>query len=222
MKFVRRFLEEESVRILIFLLSDELCVNKDDNSWKPLVLLIPLRLGLSEINTIYVDALKKCFEMPGTLGMIGGRPNQALYFIGYVGDEVVYLDPHTVQDSGAVNQKQTHEESFFDSTYHKKYASRISFSAMDPSLAVGFLCRRETDFKLLLEKIELEITKADGVTPIFEVTKKRPEPWFAGVAAASSAARRTESASSANVGEDFEKMENVQLTNSDDEFEIID
>jgi cysteine protease ATG4 len=197
-------------------------VNKDDNSWKPLVLLIPLRLGLSEINTIYVQALKKCFEMPGTLGMIGGRPNQALYFIGYVGDEAVYLDPHTVQDCGAVNNKQTHEEGYFDSTYHKKYASRINFAAMDPSLAVGFLCRRESDFKLLLESIELEITKADGVTPLFEVTNKRPEPWFASGSTGSSATRRDDSLSSANVGEDFEKMENVQLNNSDDEFEIID
>ncbi|KAG8548732.1 hypothetical protein GDO81_024391, partial [Engystomops pustulosus] len=53
--------------------------------WKPLVLLIPLRLGLSEINEAYIETLKHCFMLPQSLGVIGGRPNSAHYFIGYVG-----------------------------------------------------------------------------------------------------------------------------------------
>lgn len=28
--------------------------------WKPLLLIIPLRLGLSEINAVYIDSLKVC------------------------------------------------------------------------------------------------------------------------------------------------------------------
>lgn len=53
-----------------------------DEIWKPLLLIIPLRLGLSEVNPIYISALKKSFEIPGTVGLVGGRPNQAHYFIG--------------------------------------------------------------------------------------------------------------------------------------------
>uniref|UniRef100_A0A8C5GH74 Cysteine protease n=1 Tax=Gouania willdenowi TaxID=441366 RepID=A0A8C5GH74_GOUWI len=53
--------------------------------WRPLVLLIPLRLGLSDINEAYIETLKQCFMLPQSLGVIGGKPNSAHYFIGYVG-----------------------------------------------------------------------------------------------------------------------------------------
>lgn len=109
---------------------------RKSDAWKPLLLMIPLRLGLNDINPIYIPALKKCFEIEENCGMIGGRPNQALYFIGYVGDEVLYLDPHTTQRSGSVGEKTSQDEIEFDSTFHQKYAGRIPFSGMDPSLAV--------------------------------------------------------------------------------------
>ncbi|KAL5279547.1 ATG4A family protein [Megaselia abdita] len=113
--------------------------DKNDESWRPLLLIIPLRLGLSEINPIYIPALKKCFEMVGSVGMIGGRPNQALYFIGYVDDDVLFLDPHTTQRSGSVGNKASQTEVEFDETFHQKYAGKLNFQNMDPSLAiVGF------------------------------------------------------------------------------------
>lgn len=119
-------------------LAVSLCLEnpQNDESWKPLLLIIPLRLGLSDINPIYIPALKKCFELVGFCGMIGGRPNQALYFMGYVDDEVLFLDPHTTQRCGSVGQKTSQDEIEFDATFHQKYAGRIPFTHMDPSLAV--------------------------------------------------------------------------------------
>lgn len=108
----------------------------DDASWKSLLLIVPLRLGLNEINPIYINGLKRCFEISGNVGMIGGRPNQALYFIGYIGDEALYLDPHTTQRCGIVGNKNDQTEIEHDSTFHQKYAARINFKQMDPSLAV--------------------------------------------------------------------------------------
>lgn len=70
------------------------------------------------------------------MGVIGGKPNLALYFIGCVGDEVIYLDPHTTQKSGSVGNKETEEEIEMDITYHCKYANRINILSMDPSVAV--------------------------------------------------------------------------------------
>ena len=99
-------------------------------------MIVPLRLGLSEINPIYINALKKTFEIPGTVGIVGGRPNQALYFIGYVGDEALYLDPHTTQKSGSVGDKLSQNEVDLDDTYHQRFAARINFKNMDPSVAL--------------------------------------------------------------------------------------
>lgn len=132
------FIHRKYFVFYIFLSTDTLCLEnpKNDETWKPLLLIIPLRLGLSDINPIYIPALKRCFEIVGSCGMIGGRPNQALYFIGYVDDEVLFLDPHTTQRSGAVGQKTSADESDFDETFHHKYAGRINFQQMDPSLAV--------------------------------------------------------------------------------------
>lgn len=113
-----------------------LCENNDNDVWKPLLLIVPLRLGLNEVNPIYIDGLKKCFQIPGSIGMIGGRPNQALYFIGFVGDDALYLDPHTTQRSGSVGQKLEQSEIEHDATFHQKYAARINFKQMDPSLAL--------------------------------------------------------------------------------------
>ena len=33
------------------------------------------------------------------MGAMGGRPDQALYFTGLQRDELIFLDPHFVQDS---------------------------------------------------------------------------------------------------------------------------
>lgn len=70
------------------------------------------------------------------MGVIGGKPNLALYFIGCVGDEVIFLDPHTTQRSGFVENKETEDQNELDTTYHCKRASRINILAMDPSVAL--------------------------------------------------------------------------------------
>lgn len=104
------------------------------------------------------------FKIPQSLGVIGGKPNLALYFIGCVGmytyknriiklkkdtmkiytnynfafaeNEVIYLDPHTTQRSGSVGKKLEEEEIEMDATYHCKSSSRIPITGIDPSVAL--------------------------------------------------------------------------------------
>ena len=54
-------------------------------TWRPVLIFIPLRLGLNEINAVYIQRLKRCFTLSQSLGVIGGKPNHAHYFIGFVG-----------------------------------------------------------------------------------------------------------------------------------------
>ncbi|XP_045766178.1 cysteine protease ATG4B [Maniola jurtina] len=180
------------------------------SDWMPLLLIVPLRLGLSEINPVYIDGIKTCFEVPQSIGVIGGKPNQALYLIGCVGDEAVYLDPHTTQRSGLVENKMTDEQKEMDCTYHCKYASRIPMLSMDPSVAVCFLCRTRSDFDELCTTIETKLMKESQ--PLFELCDKRPAHW--------GPSTNDIDLQNTNLFTEFEEVDR-QFDDSDDEFEIL-
>ena len=61
------------------------CKKNNKIDWDPLLLVLPLRLGLNEFNEEYKDSIKRCFELEQIVGMIGGKPNSAYYFYGYAG-----------------------------------------------------------------------------------------------------------------------------------------
>ncbi|XP_028405535.1 cysteine protease ATG4B-like [Dendronephthya gigantea] len=139
--------------------------------WKPVVLFIPLRLGLTNINMIYESALKKCFCIRQSLGCIGGRPNHASYFIGYHGSKLLYLDPHVTQNT------VSESENISDETYHCCISPPLSMniSAIDPSLALGFYCDTEIEFNELCTSLK-EVNKSSP-RPIFEIIENRPPHW---------------------------------------------
>ncbi|CAG9567372.1 unnamed protein product [Danaus chrysippus] len=180
------------------------------SDWMPLLLIVPLRLGLSEINPIYIEGLKICFQSPQSIGVIGGKPNQALYLIGCVGDEVIYLDPHTTQKTGLVENKLTDEQKEMDCTYHCKYASRIPILSMDPSVAVCFLCRTRSDFDELCELIEKRLMQLSQ--PLFEICEKRPSHWGPNT--------NDIDLQNTNLFTEFEEVDR-QFDDSDIEFEIL-
>lgn len=35
--------------------------------------------------------------MTQSLGALGGKPNNAYYFLGFLRNELIFLDPHTIQ-----------------------------------------------------------------------------------------------------------------------------
>uniref|UniRef100_A0A9L0S225 Cysteine protease n=1 Tax=Equus caballus TaxID=9796 RepID=A0A9L0S225_HORSE len=138
--------------------------------WRPLVLLIPLRLGLTDINEAYVETLKRCFMMPQSLGVIGGKPNSAHYFIGYVGEELIYLDPHTTQPAVEFT------DSCFipDESFHCQHPpSRMSIGELDPSIAVGFFCKTEDDFNDWCQQVTM-LSLLGGALPMFELVEQQP------------------------------------------------
>ncbi|XP_049868971.1 cysteine protease ATG4B [Pectinophora gossypiella] len=190
------------------------CSSAPDNlivtDWMPLLLIVPLRLGLSEINPVYINGLKMCFQSPQSIGVIGGKPNQALYLIGCVEDEVIYLDPHTTQRSGLVETKTTDEQKEMDCTYHCRFASRIPMIAMDPSVAVCFVCRTRSDFEELCDTIQNKLMVE--TQPLFELCEKRPSHW-----GPSNADIDLQNTTLFNEFEDVDR----QFDDSDDEFEIL-
>jgi hypothetical protein len=53
-----------------------------------------------QLNPVYVPQLQAVLRFPQSVGIVGGRPSSSLYFVGYQGESVIYLDPHDMQPVG--------------------------------------------------------------------------------------------------------------------------
>nr|XP_015206981.1 PREDICTED: cysteine protease ATG4A [Lepisosteus oculatus] len=143
------------------------------SAWKPLLLIIPLRMGINHINPVYIQALKECFKMPQSLGVLGGKPNLAYYFIGFIGEELIYLDPHTTQT--AVEPEEG--GSVDDQSYHsQRTPRRMKVMNLDPSVALGFFCKEEEDFDTWCSGVQKDILKNRSLR-MFELVEKHPPHW---------------------------------------------
>uniref|UniRef100_A0A8C7KU96 Cysteine protease n=1 Tax=Oncorhynchus kisutch TaxID=8019 RepID=A0A8C7KU96_ONCKI len=142
------------------------------SDWRPLLLVIPLRLGINHINPVYIQALKECFKIPQSCGVLGGKPNLAYYFIGFVGEELIYLDPHTTQS--AVESEAG--SGVDDQSYHcLRSPRRMKITNLDPSVALGFFCKSEDDFDSwcnLVQQIQIKRNLR-----MFELVENHPPHW---------------------------------------------
>ncbi|XP_036380387.1 cysteine protease ATG4A isoform X2 [Megalops cyprinoides] len=143
------------------------------SEWRPLLLIIPLRMGINHINPVYIQALKECFKMPQSLGVLGGKPNLAYYFIGFIGDELIYLDPHTTQSAVEAEPGVAVD----DQSYHcQRSPRRMKAMSLDPSVALGFFCKNEEDFDSWCSLVQQEILKKRNLR-MFELVEKHPSHW---------------------------------------------
>ncbi|RMZ93065.1 cysteine protease ATG4A [Brachionus plicatilis] len=138
--------------------------------WSPLLLIIPLRLGLNEFNQDYIEPLKRCLEIKYTVGLIGGKPNQAYYFYGYLDDELLYMDPHECQ-----SYVPKFVEEMNDKSYHTNIMWKLKFSQLDPSIALGFVCKHEEDFLELIDLMRKNVVKDGDLHSLFDISAKRPD-----------------------------------------------
>lgn len=58
-------------------------------SWKPVLILVPIRLGVDRLNAVYIPGLKSCFAARHCVGVAGGKPNSSYFFVGYSGEQAM-------------------------------------------------------------------------------------------------------------------------------------
>ncbi|CAF4581302.1 unnamed protein product, partial [Rotaria sp. Silwood1] len=123
---------------------DPVTIENSSTRWSTSVLiLVPLRLGLNELDLIYEDYLKAALKLSQTVGIIGGSPRHAVYIIGFQDDNFINLDPHFIQTTVNVL-----ENTFDTSSYSCSAPKILTAKKMDPNCTLGFYCRDKADFEM--------------------------------------------------------------------------
>eukprot|EP00249_Psilotum_nudum_P019197 c27138_g1_i1 orf=316-1206(-) len=135
--------------------------------WAPLLLLVPLVLGLDKLNPRYVSSLWASFSFPQSLGIVGGKPGASTYLVGVQDDQALYLDPHEVQQVLVISPDNLEVDT---SSYHCSVVRNMPLNAIDPSLALGFYCRNQDEFYDLCDRAS-ELARDSNGAPIFTVVK---------------------------------------------------
>jgi len=141
--------------------------NKEQSTWSPILLLVPLVLGLDKINPRYIPLLKETFTFPQSLGILGGKPGTSTYIAGVQDDRALYLDPHDVQMAVDIAPDNLEADT---SSYHCSVVRDLALEQIDPSLAIGFYCRDKDDFDDFCSRASELAEKANGA-PLFTVVQ---------------------------------------------------
>ncbi|KAL8130218.1 hypothetical protein V2J09_019373 [Rumex salicifolius] len=139
--------------------------NEGGVEWSPVILLVPLVLGLDKVNPRYVPLLAATFTFPQSLGILGGKPGASTYITGVQDGQAFYLDPHEAQPVAKIKTDDLEADS---SSYHCNVVRHFPLESVDPSLAIGFYCRDKEDFDDLCLRASKLVDESKGA-PLFTV-----------------------------------------------------
>jgi cysteine protease ATG4 len=146
----------------------------EHQEWTPILLLIPLTLGLGRcINQVYASQVCAALALTHSCGIVGGRPGSSLFFVGCQGDSVLYLDPHEVQAHAASDDGACEGEAETDSAGHHRCSvvRHTPLSSIDPSMALGFYAGTEAAFEELCDRLQALEQSARGA-PLMTVAPR--------------------------------------------------
>ncbi|KAK2957248.1 putative cysteine protease ATG4B [Blattamonas nauphoetae] len=80
---------------------------------KPVLILVPTRLGMNRIQEEHLPFLERLFGVPNFCGIAGGHPKSGHFFFAAQNGRLFYLDPHTTRASVDVTMDDV-EATFLD------------------------------------------------------------------------------------------------------------
>lgn len=102
---------------------------------KPLLVLLPIRLGIERVNELYHGSIAQLLTLPQLVGIAGGKPSLSYYFFGVQGEKLLFLDPHNLQ-------LVSHDRG----SYRTAECRLLPMSQMDPSMVVGLVVKLYEDY----------------------------------------------------------------------------
>eukprot|EP01138_Halocafeteria_seosinensis_P015324 gb/GECG01015640.1/.p1 GENE.gb/GECG01015640.1/~~gb/GECG01015640.1/.p1 ORF type:complete len:419 (+),score=48.80 gb/GECG01015640.1/:1-1257(+) len=175
--------------------SDEKQSQNDSGNWDhSLILTVPLRLGVEQVERAKLQVLMAMLKLPQCIGFIGGTPRHSLYVIGQQPntENLLYLDPHTTQDTLS-DEHTASSELKNDKNGQYIDADNVPFPALpewylesvkapqpysmhatylDPCLAIGFFLYDKSSLEDLRREVDKIFTTLDE--PLLQILDKTP------------------------------------------------
>ena len=114
------------------------------------ILFVSVRHGLYTLEEDYYNEVLKIFDIETNIGMIGGKNTRAFYFIGKCGNNLIFLDPHYVQEALPIKQIGTN---VVKETYIPNDIYYMTVDELSPSFTIGFAVNDMKNFKKLMKKL---------------------------------------------------------------------
>ncbi|KAJ2607279.1 Cysteine protease atg4 [Coemansia sp. RSA 1804] len=109
------------------------------DEFRPTLILVTSMLGIDRVNPVYYPFIQVSLTLPQSVGIAGGKPSSALYFSGFQGDELFYLDPHYTRQA-IVHRNDDAYTAADLATYSCNSPRRIPLSRLDPCMVFGYYC----------------------------------------------------------------------------------
>jgi len=101
----------------------------------------------SRVPKLQYKFIKELLSLKQFIGMLGGYKGRAYYIVGYIDDNLIYIDPHYVQD--AINRDEITTKG---NTYHCSNLNYLHYKNLDSSITFCFLIKNECDFRHFIKK----------------------------------------------------------------------
>ena len=114
------------------------------------IIFVSVRHGLYLLDDGMYKEVFKIFDIETNIGFIGGNNTKAFYFIGKCDKNIIYLDPHYVQETIPLNNLGTISAC---ESYIPKDIYYMPINELSPSFTIGFAVNNMKNFKLLMKKL---------------------------------------------------------------------
>ena len=115
------------------------------------IFFVSVRHGLYTLEEDYDTEVLKVFDIENNIGIIGGKNTRAFYFIGKCGKNIIFLDPHYVQETLSIKKIGT---DVIHETYIPNDIFYMDVNELSPSFTIGFAVKDMKSFKQLIKKFK--------------------------------------------------------------------
>ena len=114
------------------------------------IIFVSIRHGLYLLDDEMYDEVFKIFDIETNIGFIGGNTTRAFYFIGKCRKNLIYLDPHYIQETIPLKKLGTNS---VQETYIPNDIYYMPINELSPSFTIGFAVKDMKSFKALMKQL---------------------------------------------------------------------